>query len=280
MSKPANPKQVSSSVPMAQTHVMGTYARQDIVFVRGEGCWLIADTGERYLDFGSGVAVNSLGHAHPQLVAALKAQAEKLWHTSNLYRVEGQETVAEKLTRLTFAEQVFFCNSGAEACEGAIKVARRYHFVSGSPSASASSRSAAPSMGARWPRSRLPATKSISKASVRPADGLRSRRPRRSGCARGCDRAGNGRDHDRADSGRGRRRAVAADIPQGRARALRQAWPAARARRSSDRHRPDGQAVRARVGRHHARRHGDREGLRRRLSGRRRFSRRRKRPKA
>jgi acetylornithine/N-succinyldiaminopimelate aminotransferase len=115
------------------TAVMGTYARQDIVFVRGEGCWLTAETGDRYLDFGSGVAVNSLGHAHPQLVAALKAQAEKLWHTSNLYRVEGQETVADKLTRLTFAEEVFFCNSGAEACEGAIKVARRYHYVSGEP---------------------------------------------------------------------------------------------------------------------------------------------------
>ncbi|MBS0234950.1 MAG: aspartate aminotransferase family protein [Proteobacteria bacterium] len=113
--------------------VMGTYARQDIVFVRGEGCWLTTDTGERYLDFGSGVAVNALGHAHPKLVAALQAQAEKLWHTSNLYRIEGQETVAEKLTRLTFAERVFFCNSGAEACEGAIKVARRYHYVSGRP---------------------------------------------------------------------------------------------------------------------------------------------------
>ncbi|MBS0269428.1 MAG: aspartate aminotransferase family protein [Proteobacteria bacterium] len=115
------------------TAVMGTYARQDIVFVRGEGCWLFVESGERYLDFGSGVAVNSLGHAHPQLVAALKTQAEKLWHTSNLYRVEGQETVADKLTRLTFAERIFFCNSGAEACEGAIKVARRYHYILGQP---------------------------------------------------------------------------------------------------------------------------------------------------
>jgi acetylornithine/N-succinyldiaminopimelate aminotransferase len=112
---------------------MGTYARQNIVFARGEGAWLIAENGERYLDFGSGVAVNALGHAHPRLVAALHAQAEKLWHTSNLYRVEGQETVAEKLSRLTFAERVFFCNSGAEACEGAIKVARRYQYVSGHP---------------------------------------------------------------------------------------------------------------------------------------------------
>ena len=115
------------------TAVMGTYGRQNIMFVRGEGCWLIAENGERYLDFGSGVAVNALGHAHPALVEALKAQAEKLWHTSNLYRVEGQEAVAEKLTQLTFAERVFFCNSGAEACEGAIKVARRYHYVSGQP---------------------------------------------------------------------------------------------------------------------------------------------------
>ncbi len=113
--------------------VMGTYARQDIVFVKGEGSWLTAENGERYLDFGSGVAVNALGHAHPQLVAALKAQAEKLWHTSNLYRIEGQETVAEKLTRLTFADKVFFCNSGAEACEGAIKTARRYQYVSDHP---------------------------------------------------------------------------------------------------------------------------------------------------
>ena len=113
--------------------VMGTYGRQNVVFVRGEGCWLIAENGDSYLDFGSGVAVNALGHAHPALVAALKAQAEQLWHTSNLYRVEGQETVAEKLNRLTFAESIFFCNSGAEACEGAIKVARRYHYVSGHP---------------------------------------------------------------------------------------------------------------------------------------------------
>jgi acetylornithine/N-succinyldiaminopimelate aminotransferase len=122
-----------SKANAASAAVMGTYARQNIVFTRGEGSWLFAENGDRYLDFGSGVAVNALGHAHPRLVAALTAQAEKLWHTSNLYRIEGQEAVAEKLTRLTFAERVFFCNSGAEACEGAIKVARRYHYVSGRP---------------------------------------------------------------------------------------------------------------------------------------------------
>jgi len=113
--------------------VMGTYARQDVVFVRGEGSWLFSTGGDRYLDFGSGVAVNALGHAHPRLVAALTHQATQLWHTSNLYRVERQEQLAEKLVQVTFADKVFFCNSGAEACEGAIKAARRYHFVSGHP---------------------------------------------------------------------------------------------------------------------------------------------------
>jgi acetylornithine/N-succinyldiaminopimelate aminotransferase len=113
--------------------VMGTYARQDLVFDRGEGSWLITTAGDRYLDFASGIAVNALGHAHPRLVAALTEQARKLWHTSNLYRIAGQERLAERLCAATFAERVFFCNSGAEACEGAIKVARRYHYVSGRP---------------------------------------------------------------------------------------------------------------------------------------------------
>jgi acetylornithine/N-succinyldiaminopimelate aminotransferase len=113
--------------------VMPTYARANLVFERGEGCWLIAADGGRYLDFASGVAVNALGHAHPRLVAALTEQAGRLWHSSNLYRVAGQERLAERLCQVTFADQVFFCNSGAEACEGAIKVARRYHHANGQP---------------------------------------------------------------------------------------------------------------------------------------------------
>jgi acetylornithine/N-succinyldiaminopimelate aminotransferase len=129
-SAPAAPKQV----PLAETHVMPTYGRQDVTFERGEGAWLISTTGERYLDFASGVAVNSLGHAHPKLIAALTAQAAKLWHTSNLYRVAGQETLSDKLCKAApFADKIFFCNSGAEACEGAIKTARRYHYVNGNP---------------------------------------------------------------------------------------------------------------------------------------------------
>ncbi len=113
--------------------VMGTYARQDVVFERGEGTWLLATNGDRYLDLGSGIAVNALGHAHPYLIKALTEQAGKLWHTSNLYRVAGQEKLAERLCQLTFADKVFMCNSGAEACEGAIKLARRYHFANGHP---------------------------------------------------------------------------------------------------------------------------------------------------
>ena len=100
-----------------------------------EGRGRLADLhdGERYLDFASGVAVNALGHAHPKLIAALTEQADKLWHCSNLYRVAGQERLAERLCEVTFADKVFFSNSGAEACEGAIKLARRYHFANGHP---------------------------------------------------------------------------------------------------------------------------------------------------
>ncbi len=117
-----------------QTHVMGTYARQDIVFERGEGSWLITENGDRYLDFASGIAVNVLGHAHPKLTAALTEQAGKLWHTSNLYRVAGQEKLSDRLCKAApWADKIFFCNSGAEACEGAIKTARRYHFANGHP---------------------------------------------------------------------------------------------------------------------------------------------------
>jgi len=135
MSKPleaSTPARAGASAGLSPA-VMGTYARQNIVFAKGEGVWLETATGERYLDFGSGIAVNALGHAHPRLVAALTAQAERLWHTSNLYRVAGQEKLAERLVAATFADRVFFCNSGAEACEGAIKAARRYHYVAGRP---------------------------------------------------------------------------------------------------------------------------------------------------
>jgi acetylornithine/N-succinyldiaminopimelate aminotransferase len=115
------------------THLLPTYARVDLAFERGEGVWLYTVDGERYLDFTSGVAVNALGHAHPHLVAALAAQAAKVWHVSNLYRIPEAERLAERLCALSFADAVFFCNSGAEAMECAIKTARKYHAASGRP---------------------------------------------------------------------------------------------------------------------------------------------------
>lgn len=115
------------------THLLPTYARVDLAFERGEGAWLFTASGECYLDLTSGVAVNVLGHAHPVLVDALTAQAQKLWHVSNLYRIPGAERLADRLCALSFADRVFFCNSGTEAMEGAIKMARKYHAVSGQP---------------------------------------------------------------------------------------------------------------------------------------------------
>ena len=115
------------------SHVLPTYARVDLAFERGEGAWLYTASGERYLDFASGVAVNALGHAHPKLIEALTEQAHKVWHVSNLYRIPGAERLAERLCALTFADFAFFCNSGTEAIEGAIKMARKYQAVSGRP---------------------------------------------------------------------------------------------------------------------------------------------------
>src|SRR6202046_1482296 len=117
----------------ATSHLLPVFARVDLGFERGEGAWLVATNGERYLDFTSGVAVNALGHAHPHLVASLTEQAQKLWHVSNLYEIPEAERVARRLCKASFADVVFFCNSGAEAMEGAIKTARKYHAVSGQP---------------------------------------------------------------------------------------------------------------------------------------------------
>jgi acetylornithine/N-succinyldiaminopimelate aminotransferase len=119
--------------PTVTSHLLPTYARANLAFERGEGVWLVATDGERYLDFTSGVAVNALGHAHPHLVAAITAQAQKVWHVSNLYQVPEAERVAQRLCDASFAEVVFFCNSGAEAMECTIKMARKYHSANGAP---------------------------------------------------------------------------------------------------------------------------------------------------
>ncbi len=115
------------------TAVMPTYGRIDIAFEYGEGSYLYDTEGEKYLDFATGIATNSLGHCHPHLVAAVQEQASKLWHVSNLYNIPEQQRFADRLVENSFADTVFFCNSGAEAMEGCLKVARKYHFENGEP---------------------------------------------------------------------------------------------------------------------------------------------------
>ncbi len=113
--------------------LLPNYGSPELEFSHGQGCYLTATDGKRYLDFTMGIAVNSLGHCHPALVAALTDQAGKLWHTSNLFRIASSEELARKLTELSFADRVFFCNSGTEAVECGFKLMRRYHHASGNP---------------------------------------------------------------------------------------------------------------------------------------------------
>lgn len=120
-------------VSASQSVLVPTYARAPVAFERGEGPWAITADGTRYLDFGAGIAVNALGHAHPHLVKTLTEQAGKIWHTSNLYGAPDGERLARRLCEATFAERVFFTNSGAEANECAIKMARKYHAAKGHP---------------------------------------------------------------------------------------------------------------------------------------------------
>jgi acetylornithine/N-succinyldiaminopimelate aminotransferase len=111
--------------------ILPTYARAPLGFTKGEGTWLIEEDGRRFLDLGAGIAVNALGHAHPSLVAALTAQAQNLWHVSNLYKIPEQKALADQLVAQSFADTVFFTNSGTESCELAVKMARKYWFEKG-----------------------------------------------------------------------------------------------------------------------------------------------------
>ena len=113
--------------------LLPTYARVDLAFERGEGAYLFTADGRRYLDFASGIAVNALGHSHPHLVEAITEQAGKLWHCSNLYQIPEGARLAERLVAASFADHVFFCNSGAEAVEGAMKIARKHQQAQGHP---------------------------------------------------------------------------------------------------------------------------------------------------
>ncbi len=125
--------EVSAMLPHDDNPLFATFARAEIRVERGEGVWLHTSDGRKFLDFTGGIAVNSLGHAHPHLVRAITEQAAKLWHVSNLFEIPGQERLAERLVEASFADKAFFTNSGAEALECAIKTARRYHYVNGQP---------------------------------------------------------------------------------------------------------------------------------------------------
>ena len=118
---------------IVSSHMLPAYARVDLAFERGEGVWLTATNGDRYLDFASGVAVNALGHAHPHVVEAITEQAKRVLHVSNLYRIPEGERLADRLCQLSFADTVFFANSGAEAMEGVIKMVRKYQSANGHP---------------------------------------------------------------------------------------------------------------------------------------------------
>jgi acetylornithine/N-succinyldiaminopimelate aminotransferase len=113
--------------------VLPVYRRSNIVIARGEGVYLFSTEGVRYLDFAAGIAVNALGHCHPHVVAALKSQADTLWHCSNMYRMEGLERLADRFVERSFADKVFFCNSGTEAVECGLKMLRKYHDATGNP---------------------------------------------------------------------------------------------------------------------------------------------------
>src|SRR6185437_6023649 len=179
--------------------------RADVAFVRGEGPYLFAEDGQRYLDFGAGVAVNALGHANPKLVAALMEQAQKVWHTSNNYRITGQEKLSKQLVESTFADTMFFTNSGAESIECAIKMARRYHFANGH-------------RGGR--------SGEISRRFRPEGRRFRSGAVRRSESARSRDHTGHGRAVDRTDPGRRGLASRRSRIPAELAQDLRRPWPA------------------------------------------------------
>ena len=189
---------------MSGSALYETFARAPLAFERGEGSWLVTDNGERYLDFAGGIAVNSLGHSHPHLVAALTEQAGKLWHVSNLYEIPGQSRLGERLADATFADKVFFTNSGAEALECAIKTARRYQFVNGHPERFRIITFEGAFHGRTLATIAAGGQDEISRRLRPQGRRLRPGRLRRHRRRRKADHAGDRRDPDRAGAGRGR----------------------------------------------------------------------------
>ena len=252
------------------SHLLPTYARANLAFERGEGAWLIATDGERYLDFTSGVAVNALGHAHPHLVAALTEQAQKLWHVSNLYQIPGGRAGRRAAVRCELCRRgvllQFRRRGDGMLDQDRAQISRRR---TGGRSAIASSPSRARFTAAPWRRSPPADKRNTSTASARSVEGF-DQVPfgDLEATKRAIDRR-NRRDPDRADHGRGRRARRRAVVPARAARTVRPERPAADVRRGADRHGPHRRTVRLSARRRRARHHGARQGARRRLSGRR-----------
>lgn len=200
--------------------LLPTYARADLAFERGDGAWLTSTKGERYLDFGGGIAVASLGYSHPHLVAALTEQAGKLWHTSNLFQIPEGERLARRLADASFADYVFFTNSGAEALELAIKVARRYQYVTGHPERFHVIGFEGAFHGRTLATLAAAGTQKYLEGFGPKAEGFRPGPLLRSRSAEARDRSADRRDSDRADPGRRRGAHVAAVIPEIAAQAL------------------------------------------------------------
>ena len=255
--------------PTAPTsHLLPVFARADLGFERGEGCWLIATNGERYLDFTSGVAVNALGHCHPHLVAALQEQATKLWHMSNLFKSPDGERLAARLCEQSFADFVFFANSGAEAMECAIKVTRKYQFAKGKPERyriitfegafhGRTLATLAATGSPKYLEGFGPPVDGFDQVPLGDLDAVKK--------AIGPQTAGILIEPVQGEGGV---RAAPHCLLQGAARALRRQRPAPDLRRGADRHGPHRRAVRLPAPRRHARHHVAGQGARRRLSDR------------
>ncbi len=230
---------------MAQSPLYDTFARAPLAIARGEGAWVETTDGRRLLDFSGGVAVNALGHAHPALIKALTEQAAKVWHVSNLFRAPEQEALAAKLCALSFADKVFFGNSGAEASECAIKTARRYHFVSGHPERFRIVTFAGAFHGRTIATLAATGNPKYLEGFGPVPDGFDQVPLGDLEAVKAVDRSGHRRDHDRADPGRGGPARGARTVPARAARALRPARPAPHFRRGADRRRAHRPHVRA-----------------------------------
>ena len=225
--------------------LLPNYARADLAFEQGEGAWLWTVDGRRFLDFGSGIATASLGHGHPHLVKAIAEQAAKVMHTSNLYRIPQAERLAQRLVDATFADSVFFCNSGAEANEGMIKMMRRAMAETGKPERfrficfEGAFHGRTLATLAATGNSQLPGR-------LRPGGGrFRPRAVQQHERGAQCDRRRDLRHHRRADPGRGRRASGRHAVPARPARGVRRVRHHPRHGRSAVRHGPHRQAVRA-----------------------------------